>query len=101
MNQIDPLWAIKRGEAPKPQTEYEDIYLPKNTALGLYIGALSLVFGFAMTWHIIWLSIISLIGIITCVIIRLSGNDEHDLITASEVKEMEMNYTRLRGIESL
>lgn len=93
VDQIDPLWATKRGLAPK-QRDYEDIYLPKNTPMGMYIGILSLIFGFAMTWYIYWLAIISLAGIIACIIIRLSGEDEHILITAAEVKKMDEAYKR-------
>lgn len=89
VDQIDPLWAIKRGEAPKVKQKYEDIYLPINTPMGIYIGAFSLVFGFAMTWHMMWLALLSFIAIAACVIIRLSGRDEHAVITAKEVKEME------------
>lgn len=92
VDQIDPLWAIKRGKAPKPQMDYEDIHLPKNTPMGLYIGLLSFIFGFAMTWHIFWLAIISFIAIVICVIIRLSMHDEHEVITAAEVKEIEAKH---------
>ncbi|MBS4167821.1 cytochrome o ubiquinol oxidase subunit I [Parachlamydia sp. AcF125] len=95
VNQRDPLWAIKRGEAPLPRKRYEDIYLPKNTPMGLYIGVLSLFFGFAMTWHMTWLAIVSLIGIVACVIIRLSSaQDEHVLITAAQVEQMEAAHLR-------
>lgn len=86
---VDPLWAIKRGEAPAPVESYEDILLPKNTPMGLYIGIFSLIFGVALTWHILWLSILSFVAIIACLVIRLSGVDEHELISAAQVKEME------------
>lgn len=89
VDQLDPLWAIKRGHAPKQQTHYEDILMPVNTALGFYIGAFSLAFGFAMVWYIKWLAVVSFLGIITCLIIRLSGKDEHEVITAAQVKKME------------
>lgn len=98
VDQIDPVWAIKRGQAPRPEVGYEDIHLPKNTPMGLYIGILSLLFGFAMTWHIFWLAIASFIGITLCLIIRLSGEDEHDIITAAEVEEIETK--RLRRLEA-
>lgn len=88
VDQIDPLWAIKRGQAPA-QGDYEDIHLPKNTPMGLYIGILSLIFGFAMTWHIFWLAIASFIGIVICMIIRLSGTDEHEIIKAETVRKMD------------
>jgi len=89
VNELDPLWAIKRGEAPPPIMDYEDIHIPKNTPVGMYIGGFSLIFGFAMVWHIYWLAIIGFIGIIICVIFQLSGNDEHDLMTAAQVQEIE------------
>ena len=94
VDQIDPLWAIKRGHSPRPEKEYEDIYLPKNTPMGMYIGILSLIFGFAMVWYIAWLAIASFVGIVACLIIRLWGKDEHELITAEEVKKIEAAHAR-------
>jgi cytochrome o ubiquinol oxidase subunit 1 len=100
VDQIDPLWAIKRGQAPKPEKNYEDIHLPRNTPMGFYIGIFSLVFGFAMTWHIFWLAILGFAGILICMIVRLSGRDEHDLIPASQVKEIERQLALLRKEEA-
>jgi len=98
VDQLDPLWAIKRGQAPKPEKNYEDILMPVNTPMGFYIGALSLFFGFAMIWYITWLAILSFMGIIACVIIRLSGKDEHAIIPAAQVKEMEADYLRRQRV---
>lgn len=94
VDQLDPLWAIKRGQAPKQRMDYEDIHLPKNTPIGVYIGIFSLLFGFAMTWYIAWLAIASFIAIVACLIIRLSGEDEHEVITAAQVREMEAERAR-------
>jgi cytochrome o ubiquinol oxidase subunit 1 len=94
VDSIDPLWAIKRSEAPEVEKRYEDIHLPKNTAMGLYLGLLSLIFGFAMVWHIWWLAVAGFVGIIACMIIRLSGEDEHMLISAAEVEQIEQSYAR-------
>lgn len=96
VDQLDPLWAIKRGHAPKPTTVYEDIYLPQNTAMGFYIGVLSLIFGFSMTWHIFWLAGLSFAAIVFCTIVRLWGEDEHEHIPAAEVQQLE--EARLRRI---
>lgn len=94
VDQIDPLWAIKRGNAPKPEKTYEDIYMPRNTHAGVMIGLCSLIFGFAMTWHIFWLVCLSFIAIVVFIIVRLSGKDEHDLITAEQVKKIEHAHSR-------
>jgi cytochrome o ubiquinol oxidase subunit I len=93
VDDLDPLWAIKRGVAP-PQGDYEDIYLPKNTPMGIVIGLLSLLFGFCMTWHIFWLAIISLLAIVICFIVRLSGDDEHELIPAEEIKKLDRQHQK-------
>jgi cytochrome o ubiquinol oxidase subunit I len=89
VDEVDPLWARKRGEGPKQNTEYEDIYMPVNTPMGMIIGMFSLLFGFTMTWQIFWLAIPGFIAIVTCIIIRLSGDDEHEIIPAEEVKKIE------------
>lgn len=94
VDQIDPLWAHKRGEISLFDKPYEDIHLPVNTPMGLYIGVLSLLFGFAMTWHIYWLALLSFIAIIACVIYRLSGDNEHEIITAAEVQKIEAELRR-------
>jgi cytochrome o ubiquinol oxidase subunit 1 len=94
VNHRDPLWAIKRGEAPKLEKNYEDIHLPKNTPMGLIIGIFSMIFGFAMTWYIGWLAVVSFVAIIVCLIIRLSGKDEFEIITADQVKEIEDAHLR-------
>lgn len=94
VDQLDPFWAVKRGTAPKPEKRYEEIYLPKNTPMGFYIGIFSLIFGFGMTWYIWWLAILSFVAIIACLIIRLSGDDEHEIITVAQVKEIEAAHLR-------
>ncbi len=89
VDQRDPLWAEKRGEAPKQEQTYEDIYLPKNTSMGLIIGILSFGFGFGMTWYMYWLAIICFIGILIAVIWRLSQKEEFHIITKEEVAKIE------------
>jgi cytochrome o ubiquinol oxidase subunit 1 len=94
VDQLDPLWAMKRGQGPKQTQEYEDIHLPKNTPMGLYIGIFSLLFGFGMVWYLFWLSLASLIAIAICLIIRTWGEEEGEIIPAAKVKEMEAAYAR-------
>ncbi|HEV8051316.1 MAG TPA: cbb3-type cytochrome c oxidase subunit I, partial [Parachlamydiaceae bacterium] len=92
VDQMDPLWAYKRGELDLFRGPYEDIHLPVNTPMGMYIGLASLIFGFAMTWQIYWLAILGFIAILALTIIRLSGKNDHEVITAAEVERIENSY---------
>lgn len=100
VDQIDPFWAIKRGEAPVQRKDYEDIHLPKNTPMGVYIGILSLFFGFGITWYITWMVVASLIGILICTLVRLWGKDEHEVIPKETIIKMEKEYELRRQTAS-
>ena len=69
--------------------QYEDIHMPKNNPIGMFIGGLSLVFGFAIIWHIIWLTILSFVGILILLIIRLTDDHTEYVITAAEIEKTE------------
>ncbi len=94
VNQIDPLWAHKRGEIKLFDRPYEDIEMPVNTSIAFYIGLFAMVFGFAMTWHIFWLAIASLIVIFCFVVYRLSNDDPLHVTTADEVRREESEHKR-------
>jgi cytochrome o ubiquinol oxidase subunit I len=88
----DAFWAAKQAalagkKVEKP--EYKDIVMPKNSSISVIIGALSLVFGFAMIWHIWWLAAVGLIGIILSIIIRVSSDSNEYILTAAEVEKMD------------
>jgi cytochrome o ubiquinol oxidase subunit 1 len=94
VDQLDPLWAIKSGQAVPPLKEYTDIHLPANTPVGFYIGALSAILGFAMTWHIFWLALLATVAIMALMIVRLSGEAPHEVISAAKVKELDVTYSK-------
>jgi cytochrome o ubiquinol oxidase subunit 1 len=96
VDQIDPLWAIKRGEAPKNPAHYHDIILPINTAVSPYIGFLALTFAFCMVWYIYWLAIASFVGIVALLVIRLSEKEKMQVITAEEVRKTELQFGKQR-----
>lgn len=83
----DAFWEMKQQGLPRSM--YEDIHMPKNTAAGIYISIFAFFVGFAFVWHINWLAIVSLIGIIVVFIVR--GFNEHPeyTISADEVRKLE------------
>ena len=93
----DAWWEIKQesnDQRQKTKDQYEDIELPKNTAMGIYVSAFCFVFGFAMVWHMIIPAIISLVGAIVCVILRTFDEHTEYVLTAAEVKELEESHGR-------
>lgn len=84
----EPFWDLKKG-GWKPDQHFQDIECFKNTGMGIYISAFGFVAGFAIVWHIVWLAIIALLGVIACVI-KLSLDDEMEyILPAEEVAKME------------
>lgn len=87
----DAFWEEKQqASRSKKKQKYEDITLPKNSGLGLIIGACSFLIGFGLIWHMWWLAILGLIGVIATVIIRSSDDHTEYVLTASEVKKLDM-----------
>ncbi len=88
VHDLDPFWEEKQNP-PADKGPYEDIYLPKNTPFGMFIGVFSFLFGFAIIWHIIWLGILGIVGIFACMILQLSVKEPEELISAAEVASLE------------
>ncbi|HEX5455778.1 MAG TPA: cytochrome o ubiquinol oxidase subunit I [Candidatus Saccharimonadales bacterium] len=85
----DAFWAQKQAKEERTEPEYEKITLPKSTGAGVIIAGFAFVFGFAAVWHIWWLTILSLLFIITAVIIRTTGENNERTISAAQVAKME------------
>lgn len=85
----DQFWADKQAKAATGAPQYVDIRMPKNTSAGLIIAAFSFLVGFGAIWHIWWLAVAGLIGVVVSVIIRTTNDDTEQVITASEVEKIE------------
>lgn len=92
----DAFWDAKakglsRQEASSRSAglEYEDIEMPKNTAMGIYISGFAFLIGFGFVWHIVWLILAGFAGAIACVIIRSLDEETEYVIPAAEVARIE------------
>ena len=85
----DPYWEAKQRNAPARKPVYSDIHLPKNSGAGIVIAGFSFLVGFAAIWHIPWMAIIGLIGVVVSLIIRLTNDDTEYTLTAAEVEALE------------
>lgn len=68
---------------------FEDIHMPRNTAAGIYISAFAFLAGFGFVWHIVWLIVLGILGILVCIIRRTFNEDTEYTITAAEVEKLE------------
>jgi cytochrome o ubiquinol oxidase subunit 1 len=84
----DAFWAMKLAKSTKKPT-YESIHMPSNTAAGFFIGALSFPFGFGVIWEIHWMTLLSFIGMVVCMIWRLYEKNQDYTISAREVAKIE------------
>jgi cytochrome o ubiquinol oxidase subunit I len=85
----DAFWAAKRSRQPVPAAAYEDIRLPKNTPYGILIGVGSLLAGFGVVWHIWWLAVIGLFGVIYCIAGRTTDDNTEYIVKADKIRRIE------------
>ena len=95
---LEQHWDDKQsGRTRARPAKYEDIHMPRNTAAGFIISAFSLLFGFAMVWHMWVFAIVALIGMIGTFIARSYDQDVDYYVPAAEVERIE--NARYRTIE--
>ena len=79
----EPLLDMKqRGVVFKKPPRYQDIEMPKNSAVGVVMGGLSFALGFAMVWHIWWLALGSALRMWIALIVRASNDDAEYVLPA-------------------
>ncbi|WP_443691745.1 cytochrome o ubiquinol oxidase subunit I [Pseudomonas sp.] len=90
VNDLDAHWETKeRGVQSKKAADYKKIHMPRNTGVGVYISFGSLVFGFALIWHIWWLAAVGLVGMVATFIMRSNDDYIDYYVPAEEVARIE------------
>lgn len=93
-NVRDTFWFIKKNKNKKnSQISYNPIHMPKNTSSGIFISIFSLIFGFAMVWHIWWMSIFGILGIIITWICDSFQKNKDYYIPVKAIYDTERNKT--------
>ena len=87
---LDAFWEAKEdGSAYRQPAKYAPIHMPKNSGAGVIIAAFSVVFGFAMIWHIWWMAIAGFIGMIATWIIHSFNDDVDYYVQVDEIERIE------------
>lgn len=94
VNERDVFWKMKKeGRLEIPQG---DIHMPKGTAAGIYISIFAFLAGFGFVWEIIWLSVVSLLGIV--VVFVAKGFNDHSEYTLSATEVLRLEQGRAKEI---
>lgn len=84
---VDAFWHAKQHGIQKPK--YEDIHMPKSTAVGIYISIWATLASFAFVWNIVWLIVVSIVGIIVTFIRRGFDEESEYVLPAAQVQALE------------
>jgi cytochrome o ubiquinol oxidase subunit I len=89
-------WAdMKKQRYVRPQQGFAAIHMPKNTAAGFVIAALSAVVGFALIWHMWLVAGLGFIAMMAAIIIHTFNYKRDYYIPVEEVVRTERARTRL------
>ncbi len=89
----DEFWNMKEKDvAYKKLEKYEPIHMPNNTSVAVFIATFSLVFSFAMVWHIWWMAVFGLLGIIVTWIAKSFDEDTGYYVKSDDIKRIESQY---------
>lgn len=90
VHERDAFWVAKQAGRKLTPATYHDIRVPANTPVGLLIGGFSAAAGFGFIWHIWWLVLAALAGLVIVIISRTLSDDDHErVIPAAEVAKTE------------
>ncbi|TCT22497.1 cytochrome o ubiquinol oxidase subunit I [Thermomonas haemolytica] len=88
-------WAdMKQHDYKRPESGFLPIHMPKNTAAGVMLAAISLVLGFALVWHIWWLVIASFAALVIAAIVHTFNYQRDYHIPAADVAATEAARTQ-------
>ncbi len=85
----DAWYEAKHGGNQVFSGEYKDIELPRNTGFGVYVGILSVLFGFGFIWHLWWLVLLSSVALIYVIIRRTYDENITYVIPAADVERLD------------
>ncbi|MDX0203299.1 cytochrome o ubiquinol oxidase subunit I [Sinorhizobium meliloti] len=95
----DSWWDMKKRGHSRPLVGFKPIHMPKNTGTGVILGAISVVFAFAMVWYMWWLVILSFVAMAAIAIGHTFNYDRDFHIPANVVADTEGKRTEALAAE--
>ncbi|HRF28529.1 MAG TPA: cbb3-type cytochrome c oxidase subunit I [Candidatus Saccharibacteria bacterium] len=86
----DEWWYRKESKLAVPKkSSYQDIWLPKNSGLGIGIAVCAGLFGFAMIWHIWWLGFAAFLAVVALIVFRTYADEPEKRISAEHLYHLD------------
>lgn len=85
----EAAWRREHGFSQSRPDHFAAIHMPNNTGVAVYIGALTFVIGFGLTWRIWWLTVAALILTVLIMIYRSGKGDPGYVISAEEMEKLD------------
>ncbi|HKR77878.1 MAG TPA: cytochrome o ubiquinol oxidase subunit I [Rhodanobacter sp.] len=90
VSELDQFWADKEHKRAYPRhAHYADIHMPRNTGVGVVMGGFATLLGFGLIWHIWWLAILGLVGMVGSFVARAYDRDVDYYVPGAEVEKIE------------
>jgi cytochrome o ubiquinol oxidase subunit I len=89
VHDLDAWWDMKKHAYQRPLSGFQPIHMPANTAAGVVISGLSLVFGFALIWHMWLLAGVSFATLLISAIVHTFNYHRDFYIPAAQVTATE------------
>jgi cytochrome o ubiquinol oxidase subunit 1 len=85
------------GIAYQTRRQFNDIKMPKNSAMGPALGVSGMLIGFALVWHMWWLAVAGSLAVAATLILRGFVRNTDKTIPAREVEGAHEEWLRLIG----
>ncbi len=85
VHDIDAWWDMKKHGYERPLTGFKPIHMPANTGSGAALSGLSLLFGFALIWHMWPLAIAAFAAVVAASIVHTFNYKRDFYIPAANV----------------
>jgi cytochrome o ubiquinol oxidase subunit 1 len=89
VHEIDAWHDMKSNDYIRPTTGFRDIHMPRNTAAGFIISAISAVLGFAIIWNMWLLAILGLAAVVAAIVYHTFNFNRDYYVPATEVTAIE------------
>ena len=91
----DQFWKDKQSKAAPAVPHYEPIHLPKNSPIGLFIAAAAFMIGFGVVWHIWWLAVMGVLGVLASIIVRMNTDETEYTLSVATIKKTEASRSHV------